>query len=131
MTGMLDNRGTIERNDNVYLYENCGGGDIDNSTGTITKASGTGTSSIEVPLDNDGTVSVGAGDGGHGTLELTQVNGYDSGSQTLSGGTFVAVHGGILDLDNVGAVQTANAVIDLDGAGSSVENWTPSRSWAT
>ena len=122
MTGSLDNRGTIELNDNVYLYDNCGGGDIDNSTGTITKASGTGTSSIEVPLDNDGTVSVGAGDGGHGTLELTQVNGYDSGSQTLSGGTFAAVHGGILDLDNVGAVQTANAVIDLDGAGSSVEN---------
>ena len=117
--GNFDNAGTVELNDNVNFVLNCGSSGIDN-TGTITKAVGTSTASIGVSLDNEGTVSVGASDGGHGTLDLSDLSTYDSSTMTLSGGTFAAIHGGTLQLDNLGTVTTTNAIVDVDGTGSSV-----------
>ncbi len=117
--GTFDNEGTVELNDNVNFQSDCTPTQIDN-TGTITKAAGTGSATIATDLDNEGTVSVGASDGGHGTLDLSSISTYDSSTTTLSGGTFAAIHGGSLQLDNVGTVTTTNAVVDVDGAGSSV-----------
>jgi PKD repeat protein len=117
--GNFDNKGTLELNDNVVFEADCTPTSIDN-TGTITKASGTGTATIDVDLDNEGTVSAGASDAGHGTLDLPSLSTCDPSSSTLSGGTFAAIHGGSLQLDNVGTVTATNAVVDVDGAGSSV-----------
>ena len=71
--GQFDNAGTVELNDNVNFENECEGTSIDN-TGTITKAAGTGTASISVPLENESTVSVGASDGGHGTLDISNLS---------------------------------------------------------
>ncbi len=85
-------------------------------TGTVTKTD-VGTAEIWVPVDNDGTITA-----TDGTLDLYDVDGYDAGSDTLSGGTYAASGAGVLDLGGVNGVQVLDATIALDGASAVVRD---------
>ena len=53
---------------------------------------------------------------------VTGALGYDAGTQTFSGGTWMASGGGTLRLDTVGTVATADATFIVDGAGSQIRD---------
>jgi PKD repeat protein len=101
----------------MRLFEWSGGqSNLVRNTGTITKI-GTGTVTLDVPIDNAGTISAAAG-----TLQLNKTPGYDAGAQSLSGGTWLAKDGGILRLNQVIGLTTADAVLMADGNGSQIRN---------
>jgi PKD repeat protein len=119
--GTWDHRGAWTINNtgssSTMVAEYAGGQtNLVRNTGTITKT-GAGTSNISVPLDNDGTVAVQAG-----TLQSNQNLDYDSGGQSLSGGTWMASGGASLRLSDVGALTSADSVLVVDGAGSTIRN---------
>jgi hemolysin type calcium-binding protein len=83
------------------------------SGGTLTKSAGTGTTTIGIPVDNNGTIDVGAG-----TLGLSGAfANYDSGSGILTGGAYRVRNGATFQFTGAD-VRTNAADITLDGAGS-------------
>ncbi len=82
-------------------------------TGTITQAGNGGT--FTVPVGNDGTITA-----TDGLLQLDDVVGYDSVTDTLSGGSWAAIGTGILDLEHDSAampIAVADADLSVGGTG--------------
>jgi hypothetical protein len=86
--------------------------------GTFRKSVGTGTDTINVPINNSGTVEADAG-----TLALAKGASQVSGS-TLTGGTWSVSGGATLTISSAGSFTTNNGTVTLSGPGSTFTNLT-------
>jgi hypothetical protein len=86
VAGAFNNAGTLTFSSDAFVYDPCGGTFFPlHNTGTVQKTGGTGTSYIYVTMDNPGTISVQTG-----TLDLLAAfNQFNSGTSTLTGGTYI------------------------------------------
>ncbi len=105
--GVLDAR-------SAALLPNSGAGQLIHvlAGGTLTKSAGGGTTNVNVPVENDGTVDVGAG-----TLTLGQLTNYSG--NVLTDGAYVVRNGSTLQINNAN-ITTDAADITLDGVGSRI-----------
>ena len=96
---VIENAGTFDVQFDGQLFNDFGDQSRFHNTGTLRKSAGSGTASIDIPLDNDGTVQVSAG-----------ILGVSSYTQSASGTLHVHVGGltpgtGFTQLDATGAVS--------------------------
>ncbi|MGZ6976330.1 MAG: PKD domain-containing protein, partial [Acidimicrobiia bacterium] len=107
----------INLGDNAHLAYDGGTDSIHNeSDGTITgNGSGAGTATIDVALDNDGVVTTTSG-----ALTVTQIVGYNTFTETLSGGTWAASGTGALVLPGVNGISLLDATMSRTGAGAAI-----------
>ena len=123
----IDNFGTITLHDNSDLtaaepnwtsnYCQAGYCTITNEPGArIVKIDGAGTAAIEQPVDNTGALVAPTG-----TLKINgPLAQWDAATSTLTGGTYAARSGGVLQIAGLDVVHNA-AAIDLQGAGSALQ----------
>ena len=108
---VLNNSGLYDLQGDGVVTNNYEIGALFDNTGTLTRSAGADTGSVDPnEFASTGLVSVSAG-----TLDIA-TNG-EVASNTLSGGSWEASNGATLDL---GAIETNNATIVLDGAGSTL-----------
>jgi fibronectin-binding autotransporter adhesin len=95
----------------ITVQGGSGGAPTFTNLGQVKKSSGTGTATLEVTLNNAGSVEVASG-----TLSVSLAN-QVSGS-TLTGGTWIARANSNLNIAAGSTITTNQGIVILDGAGS-------------